>query len=210
MNYEFLTPEENAFLTKMFYDLTNEYNIYGFDHHGSDNFSLGPTNSQEFYPIYISFTLKGKEPKLGNIQLQKYRDKLVLQEFVRISPDHKGVMTKLLILLILKSIELNLPIHFKAETIKTHGIHNKPATNLYKYYNTLGFTRTKNNNNSANHKNYITTVETLIQIIKGWIERSKSKEFVGGGGGEGGGGGINPRKSRKSCKSRKSRKSRRV
>ena len=52
------------------------------------------------------------------------------------------------------------------------------------------FTRTKNNNNSANHKNYITNVETLIHIIKGWIERSKSKEFVGGGGGEGGGGGV--------------------
>ena len=194
MNFEFLTPEENAFLTEMFYDLTSKYDIYGFDHHGSDNFSLEDT-------ITISFTLKHENPELGKIKLTKDTDKLVLHEFVRTSPspDHKGVMTKLLILVILKSIELDLPIHFKAESIKTHGMHNKPATNLYKYYNTLGFTRTKNNNNSANHKNYITTVETLKKIIKGWIERYNHNEFVGGGGG----GQMESRKSRKSRKSRR-------
>ena len=81
----------------------------------------------------------------------------------RISTDekHKGIVKKIIQIIVCKGVELNLPINFRAMPDKRRNVNK-----LYKYYNTIGFTRrNKNNNGKGDSISYNTSVRNLKKIV---------------------------------------------
>ena len=105
--------------------------------------------------------------------------------------EHKGIVRKILYLIICKAIELELPITFRAvpETSTSSRVYGeaKPRSSLYTYYDRIGFTPA--NVTRANHKrssiNYHTSVNTLKKIVERWTSApSASAEGRAKGGGK--------------------------
>lgn len=118
---------------------------------------------------YINLTHIESNDEIANIVLliNPYYLELGMLERISDKPEHKGVVRKVIQLVICKAVELGLPIHFRAspqvgKNIK-HVSQNK--TKLFKYYNNIGFTRS---GESGDDIYYETTVETLDNIMKSW------------------------------------------
>ena len=116
---------------------------------------------------YINITPIDSEEEIANIVLliTPYYLELGMLERISENLEDKGVVRKVIQLVICKAVDLDLPIHFHAspqvgKNIK-HVSQNK--TRLYKYYNSLGFTRV---NESGDDIYYETSVEKLKNIIK--------------------------------------------
>lgn len=81
----------------------------------------------------------------------------------RISTDekYKGIVKKIIQIVVCKAIELQLPVNFRATPSKTRTMNK-----LYKYYNTIGFTRKNKNNNGKNGSIYYnTSVRNLKKVV---------------------------------------------
>ena len=94
---------------------------------------------------------------------------------------HKGIVRKILYLIICKAIKLELPITFRAvpETTTSARVYGSGERgNLYSYYEKIGFTPT--NVTRANHKrssiNYHTSVKTLKNIVGRWAKAEAEAE----------------------------------
>ena len=173
MEGELSEEEGKRILQQKFYNLMSTYNIQGLNEFLFSN----KINFEQ--DTYVTFIIRIKDKsthtEIGYIQLNIYNDKLELLNLVRSSEGYKGVITDILKFIILKSIEFNLPLHFKALPHDTYGIMpGKERKNLYAYYNRLGFTRTSHNN-SANHIDYITSVDTLKTNLTRWIKDWSTK-----------------------------------
>ena len=120
---------------------------------------------------YINITHLESDDEIANVVLHINPHYLELGMLERISanPEHKGVVRKIIQLIICKAVELDLPIHFHASPgvgkNTKHVSQNK--TKLYKYYNNLGFTRVKNQE-PGDDIYYETSVETLKEIMASW------------------------------------------
>ena len=119
----------------------------------------------------LSDFLALQEPKIKQFYINVYSDNthhatmmlLVTPYYIEIGTverlsEIKGIIKDLLYIVACKAVDLNLPVQFKAETefSKRNNI-SKNRSNLYKYYNTLGFTR-------KNKNYYNTPVNKLRQI----------------------------------------------
>jgi hypothetical protein len=122
---------------------------------------------------YINIKHKDSGEEIANVVLLITPHYIELGMLERISdnPEHKGVVRKIIQLVICKAVQLDLPIHFHASPAvgknTTHVSQNK--TKLYKYYNNLGFTRVTQEGGDDIY--YETSVETLQNIIKSWSLR---------------------------------------
>ena len=116
---------------------------------------------------YINITPIDSEEEIANIVLLITPFYLELGMLERISknPEDKGVVRKVIELVICKAVDLDLPIHFHASPQVGKNINHvsQNKTRLYKYYNSLGFTRV---NESGDDIYYETSVEKLKNIIK--------------------------------------------
>ena len=117
-----------------------------------------------------------KDTEVASIWLEVTEEDVYIHLLQRSSKEqeHKGIIRKILYLIICKAIELELPITFRAvpETSTSTRIYGeaKPRGSLYTYYDRIGFTPA--NVTKANHKrssiNYHTSVNTLKKIVERW------------------------------------------
>jgi len=129
-----------------------------------------------------------KDTEVASIWLEVTEEDVYIHLLQRSSKEHKGIIRKILYLIICKAIELELPITFRAvpETSTSTRIYgeSKPRGSLYTYYDRIGFTPA--NVTRANHKrssiNYHTSVNTLKKIVERWSSASASSPAFGGGG----------------------------
>ena len=190
--------------------LRMNYSLNGLD----EFFSIESVNPTYVKQIQIDIRPKvdGKAKRLiGTIMLlvtSRYIEIGILERYEP-SPNnhqHKGIIQKIIKLIICKAVELNLPITFIAVPATGKNIEegrpniNNNKTKLYRYYNKIGFTR-KNNNSSVNNNNknrifYNTPHATLKEIVNSW----PPSESSGGSEGSGGSGSSAQRKTRKSKK----------
>jgi hypothetical protein len=166
---EELSQEEKKITIQKYRNLLKLYTIEGLH-----EFLVTPKSNVEGEYISFKITIREKATEVGNIHLHMFNDRLELFEFARTSKEHKGVMTDILKLIIIKSIDFNLPLHFEARPHNYYGTMTGDPKKLYAYYNSLGFTKTSDNT-SANHIEYITSPERLIQLSKAWIEEWRTK-----------------------------------
>jgi len=188
-------------------ELRMNYSLNGLDEFFSIE-SVNPTYVKQI-EITIRPKVDGKAKRLiGTIMLlvtSRYIEIGILERYEP-SPNnhqHKGIIQKIIKLIICKAVELNLPITFIAVPATGKNEEGRPninknKTKLYRYYNNIGFTR-KNNNRSVNNnkKNrifYNTPHATLKEIVNSW----PSSEGSGGSGS--GGSSSAQRKTRKSKK----------
>lgn len=167
---EELSQEEKGITIQKYINLLKVYDIKGLH-----EFLVTPKLNLEgdgYIPFKI--TIREKANEVGNIHLRIFNNRLELFDFARMSQGHKGVMTDILKIIIIKSIDFNLPLHFEARPHNDYGTMTGDPKKLYAYYNSLGFTRTTYNN-SANHIEYITSPERLIQLSKAWINEWGAK-----------------------------------
>jgi len=121
-----------------------------------------------------------KDTEVASIWLEVTEEDVYIHLLQRSSKEeeHKGIVRKILYLIICKAIELELPITFRAvpQTTTSSRIYGeaKPRGSLYTYYDRIGFTPA--NVTRANHKrssiNYHTSVNTLKKIVDGWTGSS--------------------------------------
>lgn len=127
------------------------------------------------------------ETEVASIWLEVTEEDVYIHLLQRSSKEqqHKGIVRKILYLIICKAIELGLPITFRAvpecTSSRIYG-ESKPRSSLYTYYDRIGFTPA--NVTRANHKrssiNYHTSVNTLKKIVDGWTSASASGAKGGG------------------------------
>jgi hypothetical protein len=163
--------------------LEERYSLDGLD----EFFQLEQTTPKLNTISYINIRHTESDDEIANVVLliTPYYIELGMLERISDNPEHKGVVRKVIQLVICKAVELDLPIHFHAspavgKNIK-HVSQNK--TKLYKYYNNLGFTRV--NQEGGDDVYYETTVETLKAIMKSWPsvgEQPVTKRAKSGGG----------------------------
>jgi hypothetical protein len=121
---------------------------------------------------------KGEE-EVASIWLEVTEKDVYIHLLQRSSAEHRGIMKKILYLIICKAIQLNLPITFRAVPSTSPSskrvFEGKPKGSLYSYYETIGFTPA--NSTRANHSRssieYHTSVNTLKEIIKKWSASSE-------------------------------------
>ena len=184
-----LSQEEKRITIQKYINLLKLYTIEGLH-----EFLVTPqVNGEGDGYIPFKITIREKATEVGNIHLRMFNDKLELFDFARTSEGHKGVMTDILKIIIIKSIDFNRPLHFEARPHNYYGIVPGDPKKLYAYYNSLGFTKTSHNN-SANHILYKTNPDRLIQLSKTWIEEWRTK------------GGRRSRRSKRSKRTTKKRK----
>lgn len=131
-----------------------------------------------------------KDTEVASIWLEVTEEDVYIHLLQRSSKEqeHKGIIRKILYLIICKAIELELPITFRAvpETSTSTRIYGeaKPRGSLYTYYDRIGFTPA--NVTKANHKrssiNYHTSVNTLKKIVERWSSASPAEGGTKGGG----------------------------
>jgi hypothetical protein len=124
------------------------------------NFSIVPKGAK--YEDRVAYILLSKLPTHVNIDIIE-----------RLSDTHKGILKKVLQLVICKAAELGLPVKFDAVPGNTNVKQNRSKSKLYKYYNAIGFTRKNNspgNNNAKSSVSYNTNVASLKKSIDGWPE----------------------------------------
>lgn len=117
------------------------------------------------------------ETEVASIWLEVTEEDVYIHLLQRSSKalEHKGIVRKILYLIICKAIELGLPITFRAvpETTTSARVYGSGERgNLYSYYEKIGFTPA--NLTKVNHKrssiNYKTSVKTLKNIVGRWAE----------------------------------------
>ena len=163
---------------------------------GLDEFLTFEPGANDVKRIAIYINIKDSGEHIGNVILTvtgRYIEIGMLERFELYPEDraHKGVIRKVVKLVICRAVELGLPVNLLAVPTAGKNLGAEPNRNrrkLYKYYNNLGFTRSVHNNKTVNNSSksrisYNTNLPTLKKIIESWNSASASPEGEGEGGG---------------------------
>jgi hypothetical protein len=177
---------------------------------GLDEFLTFEPAANDVKRIAIYINIKDSGEHIGNVILTvtgRYIEIGMLERFELYPEDraHKGLIRKVVKLVICRAVELGLPVNLLAVPTAGKNLGAEPNRNrrkLYKYYNNLGFTRSVHNNKTVNNSSksrisYNTNLPTLKKIIESWNSPSASASASASAEGGGGGGGSRKRKTRR-------------